>query len=241
MDNYENPFNDDFNDGQSSTRRPRRGISCGQIASLLSLLVAILAFLFGDNILSRINSGQMPVTQGDYAIETIHPTTESSGDYVVVINGLVWEHSLDESNIYHVNMLTNEPLSNFDIEVTVKFEDEQNEFHGVIFRRTDEDHFYGFQITPPGKYTIYREEETSISNLVGPNYSDSLLLGRGQSNKLRVVAIGSGFKFYINDNLVASLTDTVLSSGDIGLYTCTCNGSENSSVSFYDLTISALP
>ncbi len=133
------------------------------------------------------------------------------------------------------------PLSNFDVEVTIKFEDEQNEFHGVIFRKADEGLFYGFQITPLGKYTIYREGETSISNLVGPNYSDNLLLGRGQSNKLRVVAIGSGFKFYINDSLVASLTDTVLSSGEIGLYTCTCNGSENSSVSFYDLTISALP
>lgn len=241
MDNYDNPFNDNFNDGQGLPRHPRRGISCGQIASLLSLLVAILAFLFGDNILSRRNSGQLPTTQGDYVIETIHPTTANSDDYVLIIDGLVWEHSLGESNIYHINMLTNEPLSNFDIEVAVKFEDEQGEFHGVIFRRADEDHFYGFQITPQGEYTIYREEETSISNLVGPNYSNNILPGRGQLNTLRVVAIGSGFKFYINDSLVASLTDTVLSSGEIGLYTCTCNGSDNSSVSFYDLTLSALP
>jgi hypothetical protein len=206
------------------------------------LLVAILAFLFGDNILGIGNSERIPSTEIDNATATINSLPESPDDYVLVIDDLVWEWSIDESKTYQTHTITDKQLLNFDINITIKFEDEQDEFHGLIFRKIDEYQYYSFEITPLGKYVVYRKDgESSVSNLVDPTYSNSILTGKGQLNKLRIKAIGPVFEFFINDTLVASLTDSVLPIGKIGLYTCTCNGSDSTSVSFYDLTISSLP
>jgi hypothetical protein len=226
MDNLDNSSNDSFDEDHNLSPSSRRGISCGQIVSFFSLLVAILAFLFGDNILGRKSSAVTP---------------KGSDNYALAIDDLVWEHSLLEPRTYFIYPITNEQLSNFDIKVTLKFEDEQDEFHGVIFRKIDEDQYYSFEITPLGKYAVYRKGVNSDSSLVGPIFSNSILTGKGQLNKLRVKAIGSVFEFFINDTLVSSLTDSVLPIGKIGLYTCTCNGSNSSSISFYDLTISSSP
>jgi len=166
------------------------------------------------------------------------PATESP--YELTIDNLVWEHSLNEPNIYNIDMVSSEQLSNFDLEVKVRFEDEEDEFHGVVFRRVNDDR-YRFQITPLGEYAIYKDNETDHTSLIGPLYSSSILTGKGQLNKIRVKALGSVFEFYINDKLVTKLTETGLPAGGIGLYTCTCNGSDSSSVSFYDLKILSLP
>lgn len=236
MDNPGNSFNDNFDENYNVSPSPGRGISCAQIVSLLSLLIAVLAFLFGDNILGRRNP------EGTPTVEAYGPTaTKEPDDYVLAIDDLVWESSINQSKIYDIHMVADEQLSDFDFEVTIKFEDEQDEFHGVIFRKMNEDQYYRFQITPLGEYAIYRDGENSVSSLVGPIYSSSILTGKGQWNRLRIKAIGSVFEFYINDTLVTSLTESALPAGGIGLYTCTCNGSDSSSVSFYDLTISSLP
>jgi hypothetical protein len=254
MDNLGNSFNDDdyhggYNEGSNLSPSPRRGMSCGaQALSVLSVVVALLAFLFGDNILGRrhpdgtpsAEANTMPATSiVDIATATA-TATKSPDDYELIIDNLVWEHSLNEPNIYNIDMVSSEQLSNFDLEVTVRFEDEQDEFHGVVFRRVNDDR-YRFQITPQGEYAIYKDNETDHTSLIGPLHSNSILTGKGQLNKIRVRAVGSAFEFYINDKLVTKLTETGLPSGGIGLYTCTCNGSDSSSVSFYDLKILSLP
>jgi hypothetical protein len=241
MDNLDNSYNDSFDKDHNLSPSSRRGISCGQIVSFVSLLVAILVFLFGDNVLGRKSSAVTPSAKATNETAVISPLPEGPDNYVLAIDDLVWEYSIYEPKTYYTYPITNEQLSNFDIKVTLKFKDEQDEFHGVIFRRIDEDQYYSFEITPLGKYAVYRKGVNSASSLVGPIYSNSILTGNGQFNKLRVKAIGSVFEFFINDTLVSSLTDSVLPIGEIGLYTCTCNGSDTSSISFYDLTISSLP
>jgi hypothetical protein len=236
MDNFGNSFNNDFDENYNLSPSPRRRISCSQTVSFLGLLVAILAFLFGDNILGR---GRLETTSTN---ETINATaTNKPDDYRLAIDNLVWEYSLDEPKIYYIEMIAEEQLSNFNLEVVLKFNDEQDEFHGVVFRRVDENQYYSFEISPLGEYVIYRNGENSKSNLVGPVNSNIILRGKDQFNKLGVKATNSVFEFSINDTLITSLTESVLSAGGIGLYTCTCNGSDRSSVSFYDLTISSLP
>lgn len=243
MDNLDNSFNDNFDENPNLAPSRTRGKSCGgQILSLLSLLVAILTLLFGENILGRRNLEEMPSPEVNNATAIIDSLSDSPGDYVKVIPDLAWKSSINESEIYDTRTITDEQLSDFDLEVTLKFEDEQNEFHGVIFRKIDENQYYSFQITPLGDYAIYRHEENSAPlSLTGPLHSNSILIGQGQLNKLRVKAIGPVFDFFINDTLITQLTESTLPTGGIGLYTCTCNGSEGSSVSFYDLTISSLP
>jgi hypothetical protein len=231
---------DNLDENGNSTPSSNWGKGCGLIVSILSLLVAILALLFGDNLLGRRNSEQISLTKVNSATAIINPLPKNPDD-LLIINGLVWEYSINESKIYQPNPIKSEQLSNFNIEVTLKFEDEQNEFHGVIFRRQDDDQFYGFVITPLGEYKVFYKAGESENNLVGPIHSDSILTGKSQLNKLRVKAIGPKFEFFINDNLVTSLSEFNLPTGGIGLYTCTCNGSNNSAVSFYDLHLSLPP
>ncbi len=111
---------------------------------------------------------KVPTTEVGIATATTNSLPDVLDGYLFEIDDLVWEHSLFESNTYHIYTLTSEQLSNFDIEVTLKFEDEKDEFHGIVFRKFDEDQYYSFRITPLGHYVIQRSGESSASNLVGP-------------------------------------------------------------------------
>ncbi len=72
---------------------------------------------------------------------------------------------------------------------------------------------YTFQITRDGFYSVYRDNVTALQG-----FTATSAINQGSAwNELRVVAIGSSLRFYINDILVWSGSDTSLASGRVGV------------------------
>ncbi len=87
--------------------------------------------------------------------------------------------------------------------------------YGVIFRRADRDNYYIFRIRDDGDYQLRTRYEGEWETLIG--WTESYLIQAGAVHRLAVVAQGSQFTFYINDQYVDEYTDTKLSEGQVAL------------------------
>jgi len=87
--------------------------------------------------------------------------------------------------------------------------------YGVVFRRVDRDNYYIFRIRDDGDYQLRARYEGEWETLIG--WTENYLIQAGAVHKLTVVAEGSHFTFYINDQYVDEYTDTKLSEGKVAL------------------------
>ncbi len=72
---------------------------------------------------------------------------------------------------------------------------------------------YRFRITRDGFYSVYRDQVTALQV-----WTATSAINRGSAwNELRVLAVGSGLQFYINDILVWTGSDASLASGRVGV------------------------
>ncbi len=72
---------------------------------------------------------------------------------------------------------------------------------------------YMFQVTRDGFYSVYRDNVTALQG-----WTATSAINQGSAwNEVRVVAIGSSLRFYINDTLVWSGSDASLASGRVGV------------------------
>ena len=75
---------------------------------------------------------------------------------------------------------------------------------------------YAFCYLNHQKYAIFKRTTSSAFTAIQPWTPSTAIVWMGW-NTLRVVATGTGFKFYINDTLVKSFTDSFRSSGYVGI------------------------
>ena len=75
---------------------------------------------------------------------------------------------------------------------------------------------YVFGYTNMGNYSIWRISKTGGVTAIQP-WTDTDTINAGDWNLLRVVADGDSFEFYINDTLVNSFTDDLLTRGYVGV------------------------
>jgi serine/threonine-protein kinase len=87
--------------------------------------------------------------------------------------------------------------------------------YGLIFRRVDRDNYYLFRIRGEGDYQFRTRYEGEWITLI--SWTPSSLIQPGQMNRLSVVAEGTSFYFYINNQYVDDYTDSKLSSGKVAL------------------------
>jgi hypothetical protein len=92
-----------------------------------------------------------------------------------------------------------------------------NNFGLLIRYQPDDQDFYWFEISGDGYYSVDLRQAGQWSTLVGWAASDAINQGIGATNHLKVVCAGNRFSFYVNDTLLTELSDSVFSSGDIGL------------------------
>ena len=91
--------------------------------------------------------------------------------------------------------------------------------YGVLFRMRSPAAFYRFDISCDGYYEFSRRNDdpsnpwTTLTDWVA---SPAIEQGAGK-NRLKIVAQGAQFSFYVNDRLVAEATDSAYRSGGIGL------------------------
>lgn len=94
---------------------------------------------------------------------------------------------------------------------------EDNDF-GLLCRSQDRNNFYYFVISSDGYYGIGKVED-GVQKLIGKQAMlPSETIQTGQSvNHLRADCVRDELSFYINGDLVASVSDTQFGSGEVGL------------------------
>jgi hypothetical protein len=81
---------------------------------------------------------------------------------------------------------------------------------------------YLFLIQGGGSYGIFRSRGRSLTPLVDWQTSEAIHVGPGR-NHLRAVCMGDYLAFYVNDTLVADVTDTAYQRGQVGLAASAAN------------------
>ena len=85
--------------------------------------------------------------------------------------------------------------------------------YGVVFRKETEA-FYSFELAGNGRFR-FRRSEAKFITLIDWTPHPAILTGK-RTNAIRIVAQGDRFTFYVNNTLVATANDKVLTEGDFG-------------------------
>jgi hypothetical protein len=106
-------------------------------------------------------------------------------------------------------------VSDFDLEVTLKKVDGPDSVeYGVVFRKNDAGGYY-FMIAPSGQYALSKWSEEAQEWIDLIDWTQSTHINLNGENKLRVYAVGSKIRLYINENLVADYVDQSFAAGTI--------------------------
>lgn len=99
-----------------------------------------------------------------------------------------------------------------------KLEGTNDNAFGILCRIQDNGDFYAFLITSDGYYGISRREAGAyhLLNAASMTYSDLVTSPTGLF-RLRAVCSGNSLVFFVNDQLLADVTDNGLTSGKVGV------------------------
>jgi hypothetical protein len=92
--------------------------------------------------------------------------------------------------------------------------------YGIIFRVKNPSAYYSFDISGDGYYAVRRRDEADGGSWtrITEDWLESSAIHQGAStNKIKIVAQGSHFAFYVNDQQIAEADDDTYRSGAIGL------------------------
>ena len=158
----------------------------------------------------RWGTGRQPGPDGSMATGSIG--TVAAGVYELQLlgaNGLHWATA-------------GEAFGDGRYELDVKFVDGPLDNAGGLLFMFDQDAFYFFVVRGDGRALIAhcRDGCADEFNILahGGWFPTEADWGVGSQNRLRVDAIGGELSFYINGDLVATVSDDALTSGDVGLF-----------------------
>lgn len=107
------------------------------------------------------------------------------------------------------------PVSDFRLSVEIKQVSGSDQFdYGVTFRENANGDLYYFGIDNEGFFVLL-SSNNEWSDVIA--YKSSSLILPGETNRLAVIAQGSHFLFFINDQLAGEATDSTLTSGTAGV------------------------
>jgi len=95
---------------------------------------------------------------------------------------------------------------------------------GVVCRYLDVNNYYGFEISDDQYFTIYAFLEGEYVPLLEWSQLPSIATGDGAQNRLSASCVGETLSLYLHGQQVASVTDSRLTAGDIGLTVSTYDG-----------------
>jgi len=107
---------------------------------------------------------------------------------------------------------------------------------GVLCRYLDFDNYYGFEISDYQYFTIYAFLDGDFVSLVDWSELGSIASGDGASNRLSASCVGDRLSLSLNGQEIASVRDSRLTAGDIGLTASTYDGT-GAAVQFDDLRV----
>jgi hypothetical protein len=120
----------------------------------------------------------------------------------------------------------------FQVQLTILRGDEG----GLIFRSNDTNtKFYAFRIGRDGIYSLFVVKDSSHSLSLAYDNSTAIKTGAGQSNTLTIIARGSNFYLYINQQFVGTASDGSYGTGEIGIFAS--DTSSNTDVAFSNVKV----
>lgn len=110
-------------------------------------------------------------------------------------------------------------LTDFEIEVDARLvEGPVDNNLGILVRyQEDDEGFYWFQISSDGYYAVDRRAGEEWVTVSGWQESAAIQQGVGATNRLKVSCSGERFTFSVNGTYLATVTDSNLGAGNIGL------------------------
>jgi hypothetical protein len=109
--------------------------------------------------------------------------------------------------------------------------------YGVVFRQDENEQYYLFEISDLGLYALFMYTLNGWETLIDWTTHDAI--SPGEVNQLEVLALGTQFALYINDEYVDGYVDDRLPSGRTGLLVGLSNAGEESSWIFDDFEVRA--
>ncbi len=107
-------------------------------------------------------------------------------------------------------------FSNFAYEVQMQII--KGDVGGIVFREdTTHNTFYLFYVTDTGNYELLLCSGTTCHDIIATASSPAIHNGLNQANLVAVVAIGNTITLYVNNQKIASATDSTYSHGAIGV------------------------
>jgi hypothetical protein len=114
-----------------------------------------------------------------------------------------------------------------------------NNAYGVIFRYgLESDEFYAFIISGDGYYAFSVDGANHTDPEFLVEWTESSAISKGmQTNRIKVAAVGSNMKYYVNDQLLGEVQDARFTTGTIGFFAGTVDEG-NVQIAFDNLRIS---
>jgi hypothetical protein len=131
------------------------------------------------------------------------------------IDGGAYSIEVFQSNWIAWNLIGQE-FADFDLEFEVALvEGDPYNDAGLLFRFQDSDNYYEVDINGEGSFSVGKEVDNEWIQIVEWT-SDPAISTFGRVNRLRLVAVGSEFSLYINDEFMVEFDDSTFASGGIG-------------------------
>lgn len=94
-----------------------------------------------------------------------------------------------------------------------------NSSYGLLWRMNSPNQFYRFEINSAGLYLVERRDGDGLIGELSAGWqpTSALLTGLNVTNQLRLEAIGSQMKFYVNDQLIYEIADGTYPQGGFAL------------------------
>lgn len=174
------------------------------------------------------NSAKFPT--GEYAERTISGKREIEG------NTYHWLAQDRAGSEYQFAIPPMSPVTNFTASVTGRLVNgPERAAYGFVLRHADPDSEYVFTVTGFGDYDFSLTQAGKFNALFYP--TKSAAIKNGEANRLKVVAQGPKFQFYINDKKVDEINDAALTGGTVGLLTEVYEGGQQAQFEFSDFEL----
>lgn len=191
-----------------------------RLARFITLCTAIL-MLMGCN---RLTSERLPegvLYQDDLDGDTGNWILESDMDANARFAEGQLQLEITSPNLIAWAELKDQAFGNFVLEVDAsQLGGPDDNSYGIIFRVKNPSAYYSFDISGDGYYAVRRRDETDGGSWtrITEDWLQSSAIHQGAStNRIKIVAQGSHFTFYVNDQQVAEADDDTYRSGAIGL------------------------
>jgi hypothetical protein len=161
---------------------------------------------------SGSHSGSDPVTQ---PVETRTFISDNNGSIQYYTNDQT-KMDCGHYNIYSSSFVS--PMSTVEIKLK-KVSGSTSGGYGIVFCSADPNNYYRILAVTSGYYQITKKVAGTYSLLVDWTHTSWWIDGHNVNNTIKVTKSGAdSFDFYVNNNLVTTVTDTTFDDGAAGFY-----------------------